>query len=97
MATIVQRHGYPCLNHIDGEHTPYNMLAWEAREREAVSNTEITYYDGSKSRPEPWLRLKLEELTTNKKGVVTSRVISVHLHGDDVAKLRELLTMSPTS
>lgn len=71
----------------DAKHVRYN----EVYHSGAVAILEVTDYDGTRSNPEAWTSIELREVTTDKRGRETARVISVTLRPDERAALIKLL------
>lgn len=78
------------LEMIDGEYCPYNKRRFEVK---ATGTLKITHYDGTCNNHEPWIEFHSTEMVRTKNGNYREKVISLYLHGDEIAKLREMLDM----
>lgn len=79
------------LGYLVEEHVPFNKRAYEAKGCRAIAN--VIDYDGKKEvNPNAWTEISLTELTTNVKGVVSSRSITITLDGANRQALIDLLT-----
>lgn len=82
--------GFPSFYLRDDDHTPWDC---HKGEKKAVAMTQVTYYDGSRNNPDPWLEIRQTEVVTHSSGRVTERVISTTLNAEEIFKLREIFEM----
>ncbi|HET8729507.1 MAG TPA: hypothetical protein VFM34_00140 [Moraxellaceae bacterium] len=85
--TVDIRYGRPHLKLRDAKHVRHT----EVYHSGAIAILEVVDYDGSRSSPEAWTSIELREITTDKRGRETARVISVTLRPDERAALIKLL------
>ena len=79
---------FRCLHLLDTEHVRWNELGHHG----ARASLEVRDYDGTHNNPEAWTSITLREFTTDKRGRVTERVISITLRPDERAALIRTLT-----